>query len=704
MITVVIFLLVIITTGQANHLCVKKQIPKELMRKSFSVSAANSDKSVFKNDTLGLEYKIDTGPTFKLENSPKIAFLTYDTCMKHAFNKSLCDFNIQLPVYDVHIFGKYIYSDYLNKQYHVKEVKLDRLFDVCQKCSHQSDNSECVNNLISSIFASTQSRHDHAYVNLIKSALIGVTLENITNILQKSSDYSNIFNRVFCKYEYLMYANMSVYDHNLITRIHQASIDETARAFIYNSNNFLKYTQSPWKNANQVRRLMHSVVQTYVAMHENEFDIIFDMLNRECSKKNNKQKCEYSISLFTSAVMGKSLLFLKSRSNKPLISVRLKIEHVMNKMSEYLLNAGYISNASEFLYTKFSLYYLQIFSTIKTIVNYDVSTTSDSYYRNIYNKLSDQNPLKLVLYHTFNDKNEKGDIFDSFLAKILPHRIEHTVFIKNEIKFRIFLMTHVKDTGEALAKLLATISKRIIEEMSYMHDERNTESRITVMLLNCDEYDFAKSLGFENLAGVYIPSKQTVMTFNFKFDSANLLNFDSLYVICHEITHAITYTYAPLMCVYDTIIEGIAELITNDIIYGPSLGISRIIISYVYSYDFKTYKIPRDIIIEAFNQEEKIRNKYRLSMIYLSWLKRCKHSEYMENSSDSKSFFSSNRNWTDHQNQFIQFVSKHITMLKDNSKYSSIQSLIEKRENIFRVPISQLYSLIETVYKSPVQC
>lgn len=700
MITILV-ILVIIATSEVNSQCEKVAISNELMRTAFSVPSSNkTGKYVFSNVSSDINFKVDTGPKFKFEDPPKIAFLTYATCMKQAFNKSLCDLNIKLPMYNVTIFGDYKYIDYLNKQYHVREVSLNRLFDVCENCSHTSDNSECVNNLIGSIFASTQSRHDQAYVNLVKSALENVTLEE--------PNYSSGLDRVICKYEYLMYANMSIYDQNLITSKHQQSIVKIAKDFIYKPNTFAQYTQFPWRQANQVRRLMQSVVQTYVAMNEDEFNTIFTMLDTQCSKKDNKKMCEYSMHLFTSAVMGKSLLFLKSRSNKPLLSVRKQITHVMNKMSEYLLNAGYISTASEYLYTKFSLYYLEIFATIKTIIKYDVSTSGGTYYRNIYEKLKSQNPLKLVLYHTFNENtprgNKKGDIFDEFLSEILPFKIEHTVLIKNDIKLTISLMTHMNDTGKALAELIGVISKRIISEMSYMHEQRNVNSRITVMLLSCDEHDYAKSLGFENVAGVYIPSTQTVMTFNFKFDSKDILNLNSLYVICHEITHALTYTYAPLMCVYDTITEGIAELISSDIIYGPSLGISRVITKYVFSYDFRTYVLPRDIIQEAFDQEQKIRNKYRLSMIYLSWLKRCKYNEYLENSSNSGNFFSKKRNWTEHQNEFHEFTKKHIHMLSEKTNYDFVQNSIHQREMMFSVPINQLYSLIQTVYKSPVQC
>lgn len=686
-------------------------IVKSLVNKSSEplTSAPRTIPEMMNSEPLLLGISSDQVETLKgvyhinEQSNVSSQYLTYQTCIKNVKNIQFCSYTRDLPDYSIEVFNGISYYNYLFSQPHY-QVGINRLLEVCKVCSPNNiNNNECATEFTFSMFMSTQSRYDLDYVNKIR--IMAETIElNPINFSDSQSVRSAL-----CNYSYVTYMNASIYHRKMYTKAHIRGLIATGKHLIHTAPHIIaKMLKPPYTNINGLTRLIDSVIPAYVSINSSEFVYIHQKILEECgiSKefKNNYILCDYWIGIYANAIRGLVLNSLKlgqelQKDRDPIYKARAYIIRIINNMSQLLLNAGHLSKVNEYLYTNFRLYYLHIFSEIKNIVQYDTLKYGISFYLNIYNKINDENPLKLILYHTF-ENHTKTNIFQSFLSKVVPYTTDSVYYVNNRMPIKFTLFTHLSSLGDQLVSFLQNLSESVLQILGYDTFLNSKEiPHITIILLNSDEFSFAYALGFRNYLGVFLPSSNTIMTFDLRFNNG-ILQLDSLHTLAHEFTHALTYAYVRPVYELTTVTEGIAEFITYYILYNAGHNKSaaywtsiRVLKKHLLSYNFSTYSLPRDMIYLPYNQEERLRNIYYISNLVIAWLFEFNKLEFFQMLNSPSTYFTQKRDWERFTQQFIHRTGTYIEDLTNPNFINSINDILHKRES--KIANTKLYNLFK---------
>lgn len=636
-------------------------------------------------------------------------YLTPETCRSNVPEKELCLLNVSHSNYTFHIFSQYLFIDYAFSQ-PLSLLNASRALNICAVCegNNERSNAACVNKFTVSMFAGTQSRHDEKYVADLFEMLYNLELPQIKNVTNIEE-----LRYVTCAYSLVTYANSSIYDRSMLHGNHLRSISRvgdllTSPAVV---PTVASLCCSSYEFKNQILTLSSNVIPTYVANLSNldgidRFDRIFNLTIDACitrrTSKHQKCICDYWLNyMLSNGIYGKVMEFLKiqpkDRQHNPIIKIRRSIEYLISNMPKLLMNSGHMSRITDYMFTNYRLYYTNIFTQIKSYLDYDKATSGDNYFRQIYDRLDDTNPLKLVLYYTFKDSNSSRTVLELFLKHAVKYQTNKVMVIDNALRLNITFITDYEKIGANLTLLIKQITKKIKDRIGFTENYNVID--ITIVCFSSDEMNHAFSLGFSGLVGVYIPSERRIYTFDLNFCGRGILCKDGLSTLIHEFVHAYSYIYMPRLCSLEAVCEGIAVYIERSILYGDCRYMNAVdmIMYYVYGYNFSTYELPRDITVQALNEAEKIRNNYHLSSLFMLWMS-CKRIFQLFVSDPPKyieTYMSKPHQSTKYTREFREFISILISNIRDNTM--TIRTDHEKMNKYYQnTPFWNLFGYIPT--------
>jgi len=263
----------------------------------------------------------------------------------------------------------------------------------------------------------------------------------------------------------------------------------------------------------------------------------------------------------------------------------------------------------------------------------------------------------------------------------------NTISDKSDVE-GLLLSTTIYSHSKDLAAQLISLTKKIVQTNIKIVG-RQTKSKLIVRgyLLSNDGSDKAAKFGFHNMLGIYDPSKNHFIVFNFEIVNGKI-HFTSLSTLIHEISHQIQFQLiSDLVSAPQPIIEGLAELAHYYLLYDTY----GVIVHYSkwLNYDYSTYDPKVRLYNTPTSPLEKDRDLYSLSTIFLFWLYTC------ENTAFYKVIYNYNPNELDRVKypNFLKFI--------DNihSRFSEITTTV----NLNTIEYStELNTLLTKQIRSPV--
>lgn len=636
-------------------------------------------------------------------SSTPLMYMTHRTCIDNAKDPKDCDFNIIYNDYTRILYDRITYIQYVygaTNDPNGLQISMQRRLDMCIVCNNnERSNYICIRLLVESIFSYTQTRHDEQFVKMLKSRCESISFP-IINFTSLPS-----INTALCSYKYVAYSSSSIFTVTMLTSDHIQSIRKNAEYILNNHSSPLAFYQetddTDYKN--QLTDLISVIVSMYMHTDSDKFVYVYETMITKCNG-NIRIVCKYWLDNVAYALRGMNEHIIKSGMSSSLLeSTSVYVEKIMLNMPILLLSAGHMTNASQYIAINYRLYYIPIFHDIQNFITLHVSIIGKIKFDIIYHKMSNTNPLKLMLYHTFVPKEMENsrDIFHTVLAKIVPYKRTFVHVVKSIVQFEIKLLTHDFTFGQYMVNVVKTMIDAIFELIE-MPSYRKVaiKSTLSIVLMSNEETDFASVLGFRNLLGVYDPSRNRIKTFNIQFTSLNILDLSSIETVIHELVHALTYIYMPAACYHKAVCEGIAEKVTHNIIYGSYHGQLMIHID-VLSYNFNTYNIQRDLTVQALNQQEKYRNNYKLAPLVLEYIEQCKPDDYHFIMTDDSylNILSKNVGKCNEFNKNYQgYVRRILNVLKEHSQLSRVYNETDRVRQIFkRTKLSDLSNLLKNL-------
>ena len=443
----------------------------------------------------------------------------------------------------------------------------------------------------------------------------------------------------------------------------------------------------------------------YIHIQNNVIDklkTVVSNLDKYCITNKNQKKC-LSHMYFTGSIIYSIPRVYKVEEFNKIKEIVQIVDDIISNYVSYLKTSNLLNKTEDYTVLKDNLnndvpYLLEV--GIKNLI-----CTYPNEFKDIFNKLDKFNPLKLITFQCMIDSIKREElrdithngmlINDYIMWLLAPNKIIR-IFSYKTVKINITLSSYYS-SGEinSFVNLLEGTILNILKLIN--KNELSFDIEIRGILMKGAKNNI--KFGFRDLLGIYIPSKNEFVVFNFVMNNG-VITYESLETVIHEITHNIVSEVMPMSNRYPSQIhEGIAHFITNMILHGVH-GLAKYL-QLALNYNYSEYDPVRQLTIHPTSNVEFYRDVNILSTIYIYFLYNCNLDNYykflfaVEHGSLSKfleSFYDNGM-----KTMFVNFISNSL------ERYPTAMTNVMNDIKHLEVPLEKLK---ERMYKdtNPKYC